>query len=199
MKEQLNGHGAVSVLLDRAAVDYEALLRIGRELLLALGENPEREGLLETPRRWADAWRQFIEYDPGVMDTSFEAMSTGQMVVIAGMRVFSMCEHHLLPFWCDVTIGYLPRQKVLGLSKFARIAQHYAHRLQLQERLAEQISEEVQRLVGTPDVAILAKGEHLCMVSRGVRTAGTTATTVMKGEFQEQVHLRQEFFALAGT
>src|SRR5690349_6025106 len=88
-------------------VDYPRLLELGRELLLAIGEDPDREGLLETPRRWADSWREFIEYDPGTTDTVFATSSTDQMVTVAGMRISSLCEHHLLPFWCDVAIGYI--------------------------------------------------------------------------------------------
>src|SRR5262245_13700030 len=103
-------------------VNYPRLLELGRELLVALGEDPDREGLQGTPRRWADWWREFIEYDPGNTETTFSSVSTDQLVCVSGMRVFSLCEHHLLPMWCDVSIGYVPGDKVLGLSKFARIA-----------------------------------------------------------------------------
>ena len=112
-------------------VDYPRLLELGRELLIAIGEDPDREGLQDTPRRWANWWREFIEYDAGTTDTSFNSVSTDQMVCVSGMRVFSLCEHHLLPMWCDVAIGYIPRDKVLGLSKFARIAHKFAHQLQV--------------------------------------------------------------------
>src|SRR5579883_2617864 len=81
-------------------VDYAKLLELGRELLIAVGEDPDREGLLDTPRRWADWWREFIEYDPGTTETTFSSVSTDQMVCVSGMRVFSLCEHHLLPMWC---------------------------------------------------------------------------------------------------
>src|ERR1700674_2876777 len=126
-------------------VDYPHLLALGHELLLAIGEDPEREGLRETPRRWADSWREFIEYDPGTTETTFSSLTSDQLVCVSGIRVASLCEHHLLPFWCDVSIGYIPNEKVLGLSKFARIAQQCAHRLQLQERLGQQIADEVAR------------------------------------------------------
>ena len=105
-----------------SGVDRAALLRIGRELLIALGEDPNREGLKDTPRRWADWWQEFIDYDPGRTDTCFHSVSTDQMVVVSGMRVFSLCEHHLLPFWFDISICYMANDMVLGLSKFARIA-----------------------------------------------------------------------------
>ena len=177
-------------------VNYNALLRIGRELLQAIGEDPEREGLQETPRRFADLWREFIEYDPGVTDTCFESVTTDQMVIVSGIRVWSLCEHHTLPFWCDVSIGYIARDKVLGLSKFARVAHKYAHQLQLQERLCQQIADEITRIVKTEDVAVLARGEHLCMSMRGIRTVGVMTSSVMRGIFREQHQARDEFLQL---
>jgi GTP cyclohydrolase IA len=177
-------------------VDYQKLVSLGRELLLALGEDPNREGLLDTPRRWADSWREFIEYDPGITETSFASVSTDQMVCVSGMRVSSFCEHHLLPFWCDVSIGYITGERVLGLSKFARIAHQFAHRLQLQERLGHQIADEITRITGTNDVAVVLKGEHLCMVSRGIRTPGRMTSSVMRGVFRAESEARMEFLGL---
>ena len=177
-------------------VDYPRLLELGRELLIAIGEDPDREGLQDTPRRWANWWREFIEYDAGTTDTSFNSVSTDQMVCVSGMRVFSLCEHHLLPMWCDVAIGYIPRDKVLGLSKFARIAHKFAHQLQVQERLGEQIADELSRITGTPDVAVILKGEHLCMSARGIRTPGVMTTSVMRGVFRAEYQTRMEFLRL---
>ncbi|GCE45651.1 GTP cyclohydrolase I [Thermosporothrix hazakensis] len=187
------------VLHESKRVDYGALLRLGRELLQALGEDPDREGLRDTPRRWADSWREFIEYEPGVTDTCFSSVSTDQMVCVSGLRVYSMCEHHLMPFWCDVAIGYIAGDQVLGLSKFARIAHQFAHQLQLQERLGEQIADEVSRITGTPDVAVVLKGEHLCMVSRGIRTPGIMTSSVMRGVFRAESETRLEFLRLIGS
>jgi GTP cyclohydrolase I len=169
---------------------------MGRDLLIALGENPDREGLEDTPRRWANWWQEFIEYDPGTTDTCFHNVTTDQMVVVSGIRVWSLCEHHLLPFWCDVSIGYIARDVVLGLSKFARIAHQYAHGLQLQERLCQQIADEVQRITHTSDVAVLVKGEHLCMSMRGIRTPGLMTSSVMSGIFREKNEARMEFLEL---
>ncbi len=195
-KARMNGHAHSEI--SPARVDYSRLLELGRELLLALGEDPEREGLLDTPQRWADWWREFIEYDPGVTETCFEATSTDQMVCVSGIRVSSLCEHHLLPFWCDVAIGYIPCEKVLGLSKFARIAHKFAHRLQLQERLAQQIADEVSRITGSQDVAVVLKGEHLCMTARGIRTPGIMTSSVMRGVFRSESDARMEFLRLIG-
>lgn len=182
--------------IHRQKVDYEELQRIGRELLVAIGEDPHREGLIQTPRRFASWWREFIEYDPGKTDTAFEAVSTDQMVVVTGMRVWSLCEHHLLPFWCDVSVGYITDDRVLGLSKFARIAHQAAHRPQVQERLVKEIADTVERLVNSRGVAVVAAGQHLCMTMRGVKTDGTMKTSVMRGFFRENSDARREFLSL---
>jgi GTP cyclohydrolase I len=177
-------------------VDYVRLLELGRELLVAIGEDPNREGLLDTPRRWADWWREFIEYNPGTTETTFQSMASDQMVCVSGMRVFSLCEHHLLPMWCDVSIGYITGERVLGLSKFARIAHQFAHQLQIQERLGVQIADEVSRITGTEDVAVVIQGEHLCMSSRGIRTQGMMTSSVMHGVFRDEYQTRMEFLHL---
>lgn len=181
----------------RSTVDYERLLTIGRDLLVAIGEDPDREGLVDTPRRFAAWWREFIEYDPGTVDTTFEAVSTDQMVIVSGLRVWSLCEHHLLPFWCDVSIGYITGDRVLGLSKFARIAHQVAHRPQLQERIVQEIADEVERLVQSRGVAVIASGQHLCMTMRGIKTDGRMKTSVMRGVFREDSDARREFLSLA--
>jgi GTP cyclohydrolase IA len=190
-----NGHSAQFERKPKR-VDYPRLLALGRELLLAIGEDPDREGLRETPRRWADAWREFIEYDPGTTETTFASVSSDQLVCVSGIRVASLCEHHLLPFWCNVSIGYIPNAKVLGLSKFARIAQQFAHHLQLQERLGEQIADEVSRITGTQHVAVVLKGEHYCMTARGIRMPGRMTSSVMRGVFRTESQTRMEFLRL---
>ena len=194
-----NGHDvSIELPIERPSrrVDYPRLLELGRELLIALGEDPNREGLLDTPRRWADSWREFIEYDPGTTETTFESVAIDQMVTVSGIRVSSLCEHHLMPFWCDVAIGYITREKVLGLSKFARIAHQFAHQLQIQERLGQQIADEISRITGTEDVAVVLKGEHLCMSARGIRTPGLMTSSVMRGVFRAEYETRMEFLRL---
>ena len=152
-KAHLNGHSKPRAQQSQKNVDYPKLLELGRELLIAIGEDPDREGLQDTPSRWASWWREFIEYDAGTTDTVFSTVSTDQMVCVSGLRVFSLCEHHLLPMWCDVAIGYIPIDRILGLSKFARVAQKFAHQLQVQERLAEQIADEISHLTSTEMLA----------------------------------------------
>lgn len=165
-------------------------------ILEAIGENPDREGLDETPDRFARWWAEFIEFDPGNIDTTFEAVRANQMVVVSGMRVVSLCEHHLLPFFSQISVGYIATDKVLGLSKFARIAHKYAHRLQIQERLVEQIAEEIQIVSGSESVAVVAQAVHLCMSMRGIKTDGVMTTSVMIGDFYDEPETREEFLRI---
>ncbi|WSQ13229.1 GTP cyclohydrolase I [Streptomyces sp. NBC_01231] len=175
--------------------DKDPLESIARQLLVAIGEDPDREGLQETPARYARWWREFTGYDPGAVDTLFETTASGSLVAVSGISVWSLCEHHLLPFSCRITIGYLPRQKMLGLSKFARIAHQHAHKLQSQEQLSQQIADDVERLTGSPDVAVVGRGEHLCMAMRGIRTPATMTTAVWRGALKDAA-LRSELIAL---
>lgn len=167
-----------------------------RALLIELGEDPDREGLIDTPRRWARWWMDFVGYEPGTLDTTFESVSHDQLVLVSGMRVWSLCEHHLLPFWCDVTVAYIAAGEVLGLSKFARIAHQAAHRLQLQEQLIRQIADTVEHITGSADVAVLGTGEHLCMTMRGIRTPARMTSSILRGQFQSDPDRRAELFAL---
>lgn len=178
-------------------VDRERLFWIGRQLLDAIGEDPDRDGLADTPRRFADWWAEFIDYDPGRIDTAFVAETEDEMVVVKGVRVWSLCEHHLLPFNATVTIGYIPRDTIVGLSKLARIAHQHAHALQVQERMTRQIADTVARVSGSPDVAVLAYGEHLCMSMRGIRSPASMRTSVLRGAFRDQPATRAEFTHLA--
>jgi GTP cyclohydrolase I len=181
-------------------ISESALAEIGDlifQLLVQIGEDPTREGLEDTPNRVARVWKDFIDYDAGNTDVTFQQTTTNQMVVVSPIRVFSLCEHHLLPFRADITIGYIAEEKVLGLSKFARIAQKYAHRLQIQERMVDQIADEVEELTGSPNVAVFARGLHMCMAMRGVMSDAIMTTSVMRGLFFFAPMTRQEFLTLA--
>lgn len=178
-------------------VDYGKLIIAARQIIEAIGEDPDRPGLIDTPRRWADWWREFMDHEPGRIETVFETVSTDQMVVISGMRVWSMCEHHMLPFSCDITVGYVAKDKILGLSKFARISRMHAHKLQLQERLTHEIADHVSAICDTQDVAVIACGEHLCMTARGAKMNARMNTSVMRGAFMDNQSARNEFFHLA--
>lgn len=180
------------------AARHARLAALGRALLLLIGEDPDREGLRDTPRRWADWWLEFSDYGDPNAERTFDEVRSDQMVVVSGIRVWSLCEHHLLPFWCDLTLGYLPAGRILGLSKFGRIAHLHAHRLQVQERLVGDIAAHLCRATGSEDVAVLGEGEHLCMTMRGARTPHRMQCQVILGRFRRVASVRQEFFHLAG-
>lgn len=167
-------------------------------ILMAIGEDPDREGLQETPRRFAGFWKEFTEYDPGKTETTFTAVTVDQMVVVSGLRVWSLCEHHLLPFYCDLTIGYIAEGRILGLSKFGRISQRHAHALQVQERLVTGIAEEISAVLGgNQNVAVLAQGEHLCMTMRGVKMPSVMTSSYLGGAFKDNDRTRAEFMQIA--
>ncbi|WP_378733264.1 GTP cyclohydrolase I [Nocardia brasiliensis] len=177
-------------------VPADPLENIARQLLLQIGENPGREGLLETPRRYARWWREFTQYDPGTIETVFESVSGSQTVIVSDMQVWSLCEHHLLPFNCSVTVAYRARNNILGLSKFARSAHKHAHKLQLQERLIADIADEIEKVTDSPDVAVLGHGEHLCMTMRGIRTSSLMTSSELRGVFAQEGPERSELLAL---
>lgn len=178
------------------SVDQQRIRDAVVELLIAIGEDPNRPGLKETPARVARYWSEFIDYDPGTLTTTFEeGQAAEQPVIVSGMKVHSLCEHHLLPFSCDVTIAYIPHGSVVGLSKLARVAHLYGHRLQLQERMVNQIAEHVAELAGTSDIAVVASGFHSCMCSRGIKTPGLMTSRSLGGAFHADPNLRAEVMA----
>lgn len=182
-------------MASKSYVDVDMVRRATEMLIEAIGCDGE-PGMQDTPNRVARLWKEFIEYNPGTISTTFESSTDSQIVLVSGMRVWSMCEHHLLPFWTDVAIAYIPEGKIIGLSKLARIAHAKAHRPQVQERLVSQIAQEVTDQTGSPHVAVIAAGEHSCMVMRGIKTPGVMTSSVMKGDFLTDSMTRQELFAL---
>ncbi|WP_046501092.1 GTP cyclohydrolase I [Streptomyces odonnellii] len=187
---------AVDVLQEEPADGRDPLEDVARRLLIEIGEDPDRDGLKDTPARFARWWREFSGYDPGKVGTLFPLHTDGQTVLVSDIQLWSLCEHHLLPFSCSVTIAYRPRGEVLGLSKFARIAHRHAHRLQVQERLVRDIADEITEVTGSEDVAVLARGEHLCMSMRGIRTPALMTSSVFNGVFEEHGPARQEVVAM---
>ncbi|MEV3925896.1 GTP cyclohydrolase I [Actinomadura coerulea] len=156
----------------RAPVDLTLVADIYRQLLIALGEDPDRPGLKDTPARAAAWWTEFLDHQPGRTDTVFAqelSAEADQMVVVRGITAWSLCEHHLLPMRLQITIGYRPAGQVLGLSKFARTVAAHSHRLQVQERIVDGIAVDITKATATPDVGVVADGEHLCMSMRGVK------------------------------
>lgn len=166
-------------------VDYDALLKVGRDLLIAIGEDPDRDGLQDTPKRFAKWWTEFMDYDAGSIDTSF-AIKSNSLVAVSNITVWSLCEHHLLPFKSKISIAYIPSGKILGLSKFARIAHKAAHKPQVQERLVNEIADQITEITRSSNVAVIADGEHLCMTMRGIRTPATMHTSELRGAFRKE-------------
>ena len=184
-------------------VDQEKIARLTRELLLAIGEDPEREGLARTPQRVAAAWSFLTSgyrTDPAtVINQAIFAQEANSMVIVRNIELYSLCEHHLLPFFGRCHIGYIPNGRVFGLSKLARLVDVYARRLQLQERLTEQISRVVMESVDAKGVGVMIEARHLCMMMRGVEKQNSVMTTSsVLGTFRESQATREEFLSLIG-
>lgn len=172
-----------------------------REILVGLGENPEREGLLDTPKRAAKAMQYLCHgyqqsLDEIVNGALFES-DNDEMVIVKDIELYSLCEHHLLPFIGKAHVAYIPTGKVLGLSKVARIVDMYARRLQIQENLTKQIADAIQQVTNAAGVAVVIEAKHMCMMMRGVEKQNSSmVTSVMLGEFRSNPATRGEFLNL---
>jgi GTP cyclohydrolase I len=172
-----------------------------RALLESIGENPDREGLLETPKRVVKAYAQMTEgYNISIQDilgVTFDVGNVDEMIIVRNIDFVSLCEHHLLPFTGTATVAYVPKNRVVGLSKIARLVDAYARRLQVQERLTTQITTALDQFLDTQGSAALIKGSHACMSCRGVRKAGAEmVTSSLTGVFRE-AEARNEFISLS--
>src|SRR5881394_4398284 len=182
--------------------DTHRIRELVRELLIAIGEDPDREGLLKTPERVAKAMA-FLTSGyrtdlTALINGAIFTQQTNSMVIVKNIEVYSLCEHHMLPFFGRCHIGYIPTGKVFGVSKLARLADMYARRLQLQERVTEQISQAVMETVGATGVGVMIEARHLCMMMRGVEKQNSTmVTSSVLGVFRENLATREEFLGLA--
>ena len=176
---------------------------LAREMLVRLGEDPDREGLLDTPQRYAKALRDLTKgyrEDPEqVLQGALFSVDYDEMVIVKDIEMFSLCEHHLLPFFGKVHVAYIPKGRVIGLSKVARLVEVFARRLQVQERLTVQIAETIQKVIQPLGVGVVIEARHLCMMMRGVeKQHSATVTSSMLGAFRAQ-QTRQEFLSLIQT
>jgi GTP cyclohydrolase I len=174
-----------------------------REILVGVGEDPEREGLLDTPKRAAKAMQYLCNgYTTRLEDVINGALFESQndeMVIVRDIELYSLCEHHMLPFIGKAHVAYLPTGRVLGLSKVARVVDMFARRLQIQENLTRQIADAIQHITDAAGVAVVIEAKHMCMMMRGVEKQNSVMTSsVMLGAFRESSTTRQEFLQLIG-
>jgi GTP cyclohydrolase I len=189
------------LVLDRTAAIEEAV----RQILINVGEDPDRDGLQRTPNRVARMYDELLEgyskdlemvINGALFDVEY---GEGEMVVVADIEYSSMCEHHMLPFVGKVHVAYIPRDRVVGLSKIPRIVDMFARRLQIQERLTNEIADAIQEALDPVGVMVVVEGQHSCAALRGVKKHGTNMMTTAKhGEFQTNRDLRDEFYRLIG-
>ena len=171
------------------------------QLLKEIGEDPSREGLLRTPTRVSKAWQFFAKgYNQDldkIINNAIFNEDAKDMVIVRDIEFFSLCEHHLIPFFGRAHVGYLPNGKVVGLSKIPRIIDMFSRRLQVQERLTRQIAETVKDILDPVGVAVIMEGQHMCMQMRGVEKQNSfTSTSAMSGQFKKSAETRSEFLSI---
>lgn len=182
-------------------MDKEKIQNAVREILIAVGEDPDREGLLETPKRVANMYEEIfagLTEDPKQHIKLFNEQSNDEMVIVKDIPFYSMCEHHLLPFFGKAHIGYIPSDnKIIGLSKLARIVDNFAKKPQVQERLTSDIADFLNDNLQPKGVAVIMEAEHMCMTMRGARAAGSkTQTSALRGIMRTDAKTRAEVLSL---
>jgi GTP cyclohydrolase I len=198
MTENANEIYQIAELLPQPEIDQESIVWAMRQVLEAIGENPEREGLARTPERVAQMYTELLEgyrTDPvALVNEALFEVTYDEMVLVRDIEFYSLCEHHLLPFLGRAHVAYMPNGRVIGLSKIPRIVDLFARRLQLQERMTRQIADIVKELLKPRGVAVVIEGMHLCAMMRGVKKHEARMTTsAMLGVFRSNMATRQEF------
>jgi GTP cyclohydrolase IA len=193
-------HRRLRVVHGRDGLDLHAAQRAVADLLIALGRDPASEHLADTPRRVAHAYAELFTPREFTLTSFPNDEGYDELVLARGIPVHSLCEHHLLPFHGIAHVGYLPGERILGLSKLARVVELFARDLQVQERLTIQVADWLHQHLAPKGVAVVIEAEHLCVTLRGVQAAGSrTVTSALHGLLRDAPRSRQEFFALAGV
>ena len=187
-------------LIETPTLTAASFEELAREMLIRLGEQPDREGLAKTPERYAQALlylsKGYSEDPEQILKGALFSVDYDEMVIVKDIEMFSLCEHHVLPFFGKVHVAYIPKGKVIGLSKVPRLVEVFARRLQVQERLTVQIAETIQKTIQPLGVGVVIEARHLCMMMRGVeKQHSATVTSSMLGAFRAQ-QTRQEFLSL---
>ena len=190
-----------SELVDPATLTSASLEELVREMIVRLGEDPAREGLVRTPNRVQRSWehltRGYKEDPEAMLKDALFSVNYDEMVIVKDVEMFSLCEHHMLPFFGKVHVAYIPNGKVIGLSKIPRLIEIFSRRLQIQERLTTQIAETIQNVIEPQGVGVVIEARHLCMMMRGVeKQHSATVTSSMLGCFREEQETRTEFLSL---
>tara|TARA_B100001750_G_scaffold211941_1_gene193479 strand:+ start:130 stop:669 length:540 start_codon:yes stop_codon:yes gene_type:complete len=179
-------------------MDKERVKKLVRELIIELGEDPTREGLRDTPRRIADAYSEIFSGYDSDSELSVQFSEDSETVVAKNIQFYSMCEHHMLPFFGTIQIAYVPNGRVFGISKLVRVVEKFSKRLQIQERITKNIADELYSQ-GVKGVAVVAEAEHLCMKMRGVKNDAKVTTSAFRGTFEDQKTKEELLKAIRST
>jgi GTP cyclohydrolase IA len=190
----------IGLLRDSPGVDEERVVAAMREIITAIGDDPDRPDLVATPQRIARMYQELfagVNFDPRrILSESLEE-SHDEMVIIKDIPFYSLCEHHFLPFYGVAHVGYVPKGRVVGISKLARVVDAYAKRPQVQERLTSQVADTIQECLQPDGVAVVVEAEHLCMTMRGIKKPGSrVVTSAVRGSFRRSALTRAEFLSL---
>lgn len=193
-------HGGLRVVVEDDSIDIDAAERAVRDLLLALGRDPDSEHLAGTPRRVANTYAELLTPEPFDLTTFPNDEGYDELVLVRDISFSSLCQHHLLPFHGVAHVGYLPAERIVGLSKLARIVELFAADFQTQERLTMQVANWLDRHLAPKGVGVVIEADHQCLSLRGVRAEGAcTVTSAVRGLLRDDPRARDEFFTLAGT
>jgi GTP cyclohydrolase IA len=183
------------IITNKNTINKKNIERLIRQLLIELGEDPDREGLVSTPRRIAEMYNEIFAGYGSHSELEVSFTEETDLIIAKDIQFYSMCEHHMLPFYGNIHIAYIPTKKVFGISKLVRLVEKYAKRLQVQERLTKEIADEIDSM-GAKGVMVMAEGEHLCMKMRGVKNNSLIVTIASKGIIKDQKEVRQDVIAM---